>query len=248
MRRARHGRPPSRWLRSLHSDELRVWLKTIEVPEAGVEGMTFWEHLTRDHSFNRAASPDWQSPTRPSCTPPRTPAIESRASTVCRSTRMSLACSCTGKRAATCRGRLGILARRRYNGDADGGGDGGGPRSNFLSSAAGILARSEDLALRHDPMVRTRGGQGYLVALAMTALVVLVRRSFFDALVGPPVPLCAIHGAGGGGRLAGRTAPDCWRSAWDWPSIPFYTSRDGDAIVERLDAVRWCCSSWWARA
>ena len=52
MRRARHGRPPSRWLRSLHADELRVWLKTIDVPEAGVEGMTFWEHLTRDHSFN----------------------------------------------------------------------------------------------------------------------------------------------------------------------------------------------------
>jgi hypothetical protein len=52
MRRARHGRPPSRWLRSLRADELRVWLKTIDVPEAGVEGMTFWEHLTRDHGFN----------------------------------------------------------------------------------------------------------------------------------------------------------------------------------------------------
>ena len=52
MRRARHGRPPSRWLRSLRADELRIWLKTIEVPEAGVSGMTFWEHLTRDHSFN----------------------------------------------------------------------------------------------------------------------------------------------------------------------------------------------------
>ena len=52
MRRARHGRPPSRWLRSLHADELRIWLKTIDVPEAGVSGMTFWEHLTRDHSFN----------------------------------------------------------------------------------------------------------------------------------------------------------------------------------------------------
>ena len=50
-RRARHGRPPSRWLRSLHADELRVWLKTIDVPEAGVEGMTYWTHLTRDHSF-----------------------------------------------------------------------------------------------------------------------------------------------------------------------------------------------------
>jgi hypothetical protein len=51
-RRAQHGQPPSKWLRSLHSDELRIWLKTIDVPEAGVEGMTFWEHLTRDHSFD----------------------------------------------------------------------------------------------------------------------------------------------------------------------------------------------------
>ena len=50
-RRARHGRPPSKWLRSLNADELRIWLKTIEVPEAGVSGMTYWEHLTRDHSF-----------------------------------------------------------------------------------------------------------------------------------------------------------------------------------------------------
>ncbi|MEX0679634.1 MAG: hypothetical protein WD063_21370 [Pirellulales bacterium] len=51
-RRARHGRPPSRWLRSLNADEIRVWLKTIEVPEADVSGMTFWTHLTRDHSFD----------------------------------------------------------------------------------------------------------------------------------------------------------------------------------------------------
>ncbi len=51
-RRARHGRPPSRWLRSLYADELHVWLKTIEVPEAGVEGMTYRMHLTRDHSFD----------------------------------------------------------------------------------------------------------------------------------------------------------------------------------------------------
>ena len=51
-RRARHGRPPSQWLRSLHADELRIWLKTVDVPEAGVSGMTFWEHLTRDHSFD----------------------------------------------------------------------------------------------------------------------------------------------------------------------------------------------------
>jgi hypothetical protein len=53
-RRARHGRPPSRWLRSLSADELHIWLKTIEVPEAGVEGMTYWTHLTRDHSFDPA--------------------------------------------------------------------------------------------------------------------------------------------------------------------------------------------------
>lgn len=51
-RRTRHGRPPSRWLRSLDAEELRIWLKTIEVPEAGVSGMTFWTHLTRDHSFD----------------------------------------------------------------------------------------------------------------------------------------------------------------------------------------------------
>jgi hypothetical protein len=51
-RRARHGRPPSRWLRSLNAEELRVWLPTTDVPEAGVEGMSYWEHLTRDHYFN----------------------------------------------------------------------------------------------------------------------------------------------------------------------------------------------------
>lgn len=50
-RRARHGRPPSRWLRSLRGDELRTWLATVDVPEAGVSGMTFWVHLTRDHRF-----------------------------------------------------------------------------------------------------------------------------------------------------------------------------------------------------
>lgn len=53
-RRARHGRPPSKWLRSLHAGELRIWLKTIDVPEADVVGMTYWEHLTRDHSFDPA--------------------------------------------------------------------------------------------------------------------------------------------------------------------------------------------------
>jgi hypothetical protein len=51
-RRARHGRPPSKWLRSLHADELRIWLKTIDVPEADVSGMTFFEHLTQHHSFD----------------------------------------------------------------------------------------------------------------------------------------------------------------------------------------------------
>ena len=51
-RRARHGRPPSRWLRSLRAPEIRIWLTTIEVPEAGVSGMTYWIHLTRDHSFD----------------------------------------------------------------------------------------------------------------------------------------------------------------------------------------------------
>jgi hypothetical protein len=51
-RKARHGRPPSKWLRSLNAEEIRIWLGTIEVPEAGVSGMTYWEHLTRDHSFD----------------------------------------------------------------------------------------------------------------------------------------------------------------------------------------------------
>jgi hypothetical protein len=51
-RRNRHGRPPSKWLRSLNADEIRIWLKTIECPEAGVEGMTYWNHLTRDHLFD----------------------------------------------------------------------------------------------------------------------------------------------------------------------------------------------------
>ncbi len=50
-RRSRHGRPASEWLRNLDSDELRIWLKTVRVPQAGVSGMSFWTHLTRDHSF-----------------------------------------------------------------------------------------------------------------------------------------------------------------------------------------------------
>ncbi|GAB5406677.1 MAG: hypothetical protein Aurels2KO_49080 [Aureliella sp.] len=53
-RRARHGRPPSKWLRSLSASELSQWLATVEVPEAGVSGMTFWIHLTRDHQFDAA--------------------------------------------------------------------------------------------------------------------------------------------------------------------------------------------------
>ncbi|WP_146583849.1 hypothetical protein [Posidoniimonas polymericola] len=52
VRRARHGRPPSKWLRSLNAEELREWMTTVEIPEAGVSGMTFWTHLTRDHGFN----------------------------------------------------------------------------------------------------------------------------------------------------------------------------------------------------
>jgi hypothetical protein len=51
-RKARHGRPPSKWLRSLDAEELRIFLDTIEPNEAGVSGMTFWTHLTRDHYFS----------------------------------------------------------------------------------------------------------------------------------------------------------------------------------------------------
>ncbi|TWT95945.1 hypothetical protein Pla108_30220 [Botrimarina colliarenosi] len=51
-RKARHGRPPSRWLRSLNAAELSVWLASVTPPEAGVHGMTFEEHLTRDHLFD----------------------------------------------------------------------------------------------------------------------------------------------------------------------------------------------------
>ena len=46
------GRPPSKWIRSLNANELRLWLRTIRVPAVGVDGMTFWAHLTRDHSFS----------------------------------------------------------------------------------------------------------------------------------------------------------------------------------------------------
>lgn len=51
QRRAEDGRPPSKWLRSMDTEELRDWLSQVEVSEAGVHGMTFWTHLTRDHLF-----------------------------------------------------------------------------------------------------------------------------------------------------------------------------------------------------
>ena len=54
-RRARDGRPPSRWLRGLEPSELRVWLASFEPPQADVAGMTFFEHLTRDHGFASGA-------------------------------------------------------------------------------------------------------------------------------------------------------------------------------------------------
>lgn len=48
----RDGRPPSDWLLSLNAEELRIWLESVDAPEAGVNGMTFWVHLVRDHSFD----------------------------------------------------------------------------------------------------------------------------------------------------------------------------------------------------
>lgn len=51
-RRARHGLPPSKWLRSLRAAELAIWLKTIDAPPADVAGMSFFEHLTNDHRFD----------------------------------------------------------------------------------------------------------------------------------------------------------------------------------------------------
>jgi hypothetical protein len=51
-RKKRHGRPPSTWLRSLDARELRIWMKMVEVPEVSVNRMTYWTHLTRDHSFD----------------------------------------------------------------------------------------------------------------------------------------------------------------------------------------------------
>ncbi len=46
------GQPPSQWIRSLNAPELRLWLRTVRLPEVGVSEMTFWTHLTRDHSFS----------------------------------------------------------------------------------------------------------------------------------------------------------------------------------------------------
>ncbi|MEM9186669.1 MAG: hypothetical protein AAGB00_09265 [Planctomycetota bacterium] len=51
QRKARHGRPPSRWARDLSPAELRAWLASFDPPRADVSGMTFAEHLTRDHGF-----------------------------------------------------------------------------------------------------------------------------------------------------------------------------------------------------
>ena len=50
--KSREGRPPSEWLRSLFADELRIWLPLVDASEAGVNGMTFWVHLIRDHGFD----------------------------------------------------------------------------------------------------------------------------------------------------------------------------------------------------
>ena len=50
--RARDGKPPSEWLRSLRAGELRDWLPTIQPVEASVRGMTCWVHLIRDHGFD----------------------------------------------------------------------------------------------------------------------------------------------------------------------------------------------------
>ena len=52
--RAREGRPPSEWLRSLTAPELRKWLPTVtdkDMPVAEVEGMTPTYHLVNHHYF-----------------------------------------------------------------------------------------------------------------------------------------------------------------------------------------------------
>ncbi len=51
-RKRRRGRPPSDWILSLTTTELRAWLRTVEVPDVSVRGMTCWCHLVRDHSFD----------------------------------------------------------------------------------------------------------------------------------------------------------------------------------------------------
>lgn len=50
--RARHGKPPSDWLKSLWAAELREWLSGLRVPVATVRDMTYWVHLVRDHGFD----------------------------------------------------------------------------------------------------------------------------------------------------------------------------------------------------
>lgn len=52
LRKARDGRPPSHWARGLEPAELVAWLDAFEPPQADVSGMTFFEHLTRDHGFD----------------------------------------------------------------------------------------------------------------------------------------------------------------------------------------------------
>lgn len=54
-RRAADGRPASLWLSNLDCDQLHLWLASFKPPEAGVSGMTYFEHLTRDHGFQASA-------------------------------------------------------------------------------------------------------------------------------------------------------------------------------------------------
>lgn len=52
--RAREGRPPSEWLRSLTAKEIRAWLPTVkdkDMPIAEVSGMTPTFHLVNHHYF-----------------------------------------------------------------------------------------------------------------------------------------------------------------------------------------------------
>ena len=49
--RARHGLPPSEWIRSRNAKQLSRWLRTLDIPYFGVEQITFWDHLVRHHKF-----------------------------------------------------------------------------------------------------------------------------------------------------------------------------------------------------